>query len=114
MNTEHLQRIRARCAELLAIAEKRTQGRWEWETDCLYDDQGRIIVDASCLVGDELEEVKQTSAFIAACAGSAEAGWRATIAAIDAYILDESNSDSRNDLSAVADAIITAWPEELL
>lgn len=71
---DNLQRIRAKCARVLAANEK----------------------EPHTLLATHV------------------AALRSTIAAIDAYILDESNSDSRNDLSAVADAIIAAWPEELL
>lgn len=49
--------------------------------------------------------------FIAACTGSAEAGWRSTITAIDG--LDEMDCETHL-WKWIADAIIAAWPEELL
>jgi hypothetical protein len=103
MNTqEHLQKIKAKCQKLLAIAEKRTQG--QWSQDRLYvdtDDNNDLI---------KVEGNINNAAFIASCARSAEAGWRATIAAIEfaesmpGYIWPES-------LEAL---IIAAWPRELL
>jgi len=78
MTTEQrLQRIKAKCQELLAHAED--------------------------------------AAFIAACAGSAEAGWSSTLAAIEAIKNAASIygrlSCAENELQ---NAIIAAWPEELL
>lgn len=85
--TEHLQRIRARCVELLASAEKRTHGR-SIEHGAIRDER-------------------------------AEAGWRATIAAIDFIVRRiKWGWDGDRGLSAYADSmessIIAAWPEELL
>lgn len=133
MNTqEHLNRIKARCEQLLALAEKRTPGKWMY-SNILDGCDGRnggvitpcnhIIVGAKATLGN--------SNFIASCAGPAEAGWRATIAAIDwitsfslvdlspcsggscavATEVDERLDSIRHH--AVA-AIIAAWPEELL
>jgi hypothetical protein len=68
-----------------------------------------------CDGGSEIIEYCQAPdrVFIASCAGPAEAGWRATIAAIDAV-----ESVRENDLTwqfeEMASVIIAAWPEELL
>jgi len=100
--TEHLEKIKAKCTELLAIAEKRTAGRWSEDncaTVCLTT--GRRIIDDF--------ENDDDATFIAACAGPAEAGWRATIAAIDA--MDEFEDCAADRL---AEIITAAWPEELL
>jgi hypothetical protein len=101
MNTqEHLNRIKAKCQELLAIAEKRTQG--QWSQDHLYvdtDDNNNLIKAAGNI---------NNAAFIASCAGAAEAGWRATIAAIDVIELLEAHN------GPLATTIIAAWPQELL
>ena len=80
MNTEQkLTKIREKCVELLAIAEKRTDGRWEsfqnWVTI-------RALDVAKTFTGNKEKDAK----FIASCAGPAEAGWKATIAAIDAVV----------------------------
>lgn len=101
-NTEHLQRIRARCVELLAIAEKRKEGKWIARDDDVINKKGDYI--AACFSNYD----GRNSAFIAYCAGSAEAGWRATIAAIDGLLA----TDGAN--YKCVDAIIAAWPEDLL
>ena len=90
-----LQKIRAKCQELLALAEKRTPGKWDADGELKY-------------MGDD-------GIFIAACAGPAEAGWRATIAAIDALNICHESSDF-DDMNAWSglEAIIAAWPDELL
>lgn len=87
---EHLQRIRDRCVELLAM---RTQGK-------------RTPNSAW----------NQDAAFIAACAGSAEAGWLTTMAAIDAVPVTcrGANASFTSRESLLIDTILAAWPEELL
>ena len=74
---------------------------------------------------------EEGAAFIASCAGPAEAGWRATIAAVDAVLMlnsvDLSPCDGGSCMVATsaeesldmirgcaASAIIAAWPEEVL
>lgn len=114
MNTQdHLQRIKAKCQELLAIAEKRTPGEWK---SC-NGQKGTIIRRKSANVIGEPQDVARAwncwrkdgnAAFIASCAGSAEAGWRVTIAAID----DAKNYPAVNQ--CLVRKIIAAWPEELL
>lgn len=134
--TEHLQRIRARCVELLALAEKRTPGKWCWDMrgEKWFDIQLGVAYDRSgaALTGDisqlDVAEVDydeqvaeslntpQDAAFIAACAGAAEASWRSTIAAIDGLMLtDLYDSNPRQGGAAkTLNAILAAWPEELL
>jgi hypothetical protein len=103
---EHIQRIRARCVELLALAEKRTEGRWEhWE-----------CATANIYVGDHsiFANNYDDAIFIASCAGPAEAGWKATIAAIDLmFAMHGLAGIDIYALDATGD-IIAAWPEELL
>lgn len=112
--TEHLQLIRARCVELLEIAEKRTAGLWDaggkWDKD--YVDVGD---EAFCTMH------RSNATFIASCAGAAEAGWRATIAAVDAFFkMDGVTYGWDGDCEAtciadiMADSITSAWPIELL
>lgn len=119
---EHLKKIKAKCESLLAIAEKRTPGEWT-----LFHQQGErpgiecgdtsiVIIgreddfadDGGVRGRDDVEAI-HNAAFIASCAGTAEAGWRSTIAAIDALleIYDQPNEQIAHD-------IITAWPEEIL
>ncbi len=149
--TEHLARIRAKCVELLEIASKRTPGKWEWKKNrrgyhvlvhvChgeAYPNgdtvEKQILDDGSA--GDEyspaIDVTGPDARFIASCAGPAEAGWRATIAAIDGlnliYADTEGCADGSPDASALAkqcnatcgtaygtlEHILAAWPEELL
>jgi hypothetical protein len=112
MNTqEHLQKIKAKCQELLAIAEKRTAGRWAAATESVWaKDEGYEKVCDMLSEGDP--------DFIASCAGAAEAGWRATIAAIDG-IIDPESTETTHSWSiqynaATVACICEAWPEELL
>jgi hypothetical protein len=86
MNTqEHLQRIKAKCQELLAI--------WDGKRD------HNIIYTASC-------------------GKQAEAGWKATIAAIDGIVDSESSEITHSWAiqynAATVARICEAWPEELL
>lgn len=133
MNTvEHLQLIRARCVELLEIADKRTAGAWRCahkkrETGS-YSIQTYYIPyikkDSNVIAeGWESDEEKDSDfTFIAACAGAAEAGWRATITAIDGLqgyaAFTESDNASVCLIGQPAqdaiNSIITAWPIELL
>lgn len=69
---EHLKLIDAHLANLLAIADKRTPGEWEKCGEGVAQKAGYLHV--AC---DEHD-----SDFIASGAGNAEAGWRATRAAI--------------------------------
>ena len=92
MNTqEHLNRIKAKCQELLEI--------WDGKRD-------------------------HNSIYMASCGKQAEAGWRATIAAIDDTLnVDESLSDDVQKITTemmlvangrMVEQILAAWPIELL
>lgn len=111
--TEHLDAIVARCTELLAIAEKRTQGEWKYETEIFDgwggDERGHYVTYGKGL-NVCLEAGEADATFIAACAGTAEAGWRATIAAIRVIRAMSFVSD-RSGFTA---EIIAAWPPETL
>jgi len=115
---EHLQRIRAKCVELLEIAGKRTPGKWK--AGGKYD---RDYVSAG-VWDDEVfcTGHRYNAAFIAACAGRAEAGWRNTIDEIDELMPHVIASESKAIPPTVMQAhanrrsekIKAAWPEELL
>jgi len=136
MNTEeHLNRIVAKCRELLAIAERRTPGKWHVGTNgCdpesggepafpgVHNDSGLPHGgDFVCDTLGDSDTCKANAAFIANCAGPAEAGWRATIAAIEGFRTGSyCYSTTADALAAQAfckeqlEQIIAAWPEELL
>lgn len=120
---ERLNRIVAKCRELLAIAEKRTSGKWIFETVTTSCGVCHKVgpfpwregkMNHACIYVDYPSpgpldtELKANAAFIAYCAGPAEAGWRATIAAIEFL------KCGRFFESNIADEIVAAWPEELL
>jgi len=124
--TEHLARIRARCVELLEIASKRTPGEWSTHR---HPDGEPIGVGGDEFCGSPSVcylNACANSDFIASCAGPAEAGWRATIAAIDGLLALIENAKGWVDDNGCAgsaihhhanpmlNAIIAAWPEELL
>ena len=108
---EHLNRIKAKCQELLAIAEKRTAGEWT------VNRHPTEVIDATSILSEDGQEIccglkwhddwMGNGSFIASCAGAAEAGWRLTISMID---LTEWNDEE----GATSSAIIAAWPQELL
>ena len=105
--TEHLQKIKAKCEQLMAIAEKRTPGKWQPATETIW-------TDSECIAGDMTYDDTQ---FIASCAGHAEAGWRATSAACKsllARICSDCQCGAYDSALAEAKSIIAAWPEELL
>jgi len=143
MNTTntYLERIKTKCRELLAISRKRTPGAWRIES--------KYVNSAACISaginshGDgpadypinSLSENKlllNDADFIVSCANSAEAGWEATIAAINGLQIlrahHENIADSAPDANPrdffancalpifdiIINNIITAWPEEKL
>lgn len=115
---EHLQRIRAKCVENLAIAEKRTPGQWTEYRVSSGASEGGLCFGAGTMQTPpprQLQMMRVDAAFITACAGAAEAGWRSTIAAIDALDAAHISLPDGNDAAWNGiEAIIAAWPEELL
>ncbi len=130
---EHLDRIVARCHELLALAEKRTQGRWvsvPGDSYCAYPSV--VIENGKHLtlydVTDEEMDTAKTdfrfpgmnddAAFIAACAGAAEAMARSTISICDELLRILTTQPWESEGFQWADQyameIIAAWPEEQL
>jgi hypothetical protein len=102
---EHLDRIVAKCRELLAIAEKRTRG--PRELDCYTHGGGRLYVGFPRVLVAEYYRREDREYYFKASAGHAEASWRATVAAI------ESCREIRSpDTGQVLDAIVAAWTEE--
>lgn len=91
---ERLKAIRFKCVELLEMARARTPGDWRvFSTEDPYPgiDAGKtsIIKYGELDEGDGVQTGLVDANFIASCAGPAEAGWRATIASLDAYFAFE-------------------------
>ena len=143
--SEHLQRIKAKCESLLELASKRTPGKWGtqiYETLAAAQDEGffewaspinSLLTgpvgmvwsqngNASAGLPGSIEASADNVTFIASCAGPAEAGWRATIAAIDGFQRLskwnfpgwEGDHGIISEIEGEIDAILAAWPEEIL
>lgn len=117
--TEHLERIKAKCRANLALAEKRyTQGRWYQPRDARHLIYDHPTGGNHVLSMDDREGAYEDAAYIAACAGAAEAGWRATSEEIDGLLPYFHQSVTPSVLMSYAErrvaAILAAWPEELL
>jgi len=119
--TEHLERIKAKCHALIDLAEKRTPGKWDYNTSPGMQTVTAMDGAATIGLGFHLTCSNLTMPYIAACAGAAEAGWRATIEAIEGLqrALDYTGWEvhtymiKRHIEDSLA-AILAAWPEELL
>lgn len=120
---EHLNKIVAKCRELLTIADKRTPGKWTRQsklgTSILCENSqnnGRMICD----LPDSSPRRNQFSPnvdFISECAGAAEAGWLVTVAVIESLetvAVWHPSGAPKNEEAVAIDAIINAWPEEIL
>lgn len=112
---EHLEKIKAKCRANLALAEKRTPGDWiaanlgEATEATVRAESGFIVCTVNQFAasfGDKKDQAN--AAYIAACAGAAEAGWRSTIAAIDRLAFDTTAN------AEVIKLILSFWPEETL
>lgn len=110
---EKLKAIRAKCEELLETAKARREYPHKWEA---HGKRVAFLWGDGCHGGYWLESCELdegTAAFIASCAGPAEAGWRSTIAAIDFFNhLREIASDEpwlMADVGRKEVEIITAW-----
>ena len=114
---EQLQRIKTKCEQLLAIAEKRTPGKWTAWTSIHNGERmpARIRSDSYKQMAF-VNSSDETAKFIASCAGSAEAGWRSTIVAIDMILCLPAQVLTPEELSdtKAVKYLLSAWPEELL
>jgi hypothetical protein len=114
--TETLNAIAAKCRANLSLAEKRTPGEWKRAGElathitCRFSrNRGNLICDLPDTSGGD--QYAPNAAFIAACAGAAEAGWRTTLLAIDSVSLVNRGSSptlTQREERLVAE-IIAAW-----
>lgn len=105
---DHLRRIDAHLAKLLSLAEKRTPGEWR----CVNSPLGGSSQQ------DEYDEM-----FVEACAGNAEAGWRAVRAAIaEILAAHEARYESwclvcqelKQDPGSLQDYPLPPWADDIL
>ncbi len=127
---EHANAVVAKCHELLAIAEKRTPGKWikrpsrSWPIIVPDNDRMLPVAKVDCSVSDNnrpYEEAVNNAAFIASAAGPFEASLRSTIAAIegvrrvrDSLKVGEDKISRWDACNMELHAIIACWPVELL
>ena len=70
---------------------------------------GTLTVMGAGAWGTAMAKVAADAAYIAACAGAAEAGWRSTIAAIDTLRLVWKHTTPNSEARAMTESILTAW-----
>lgn len=125
---EHLRATDAHLGRLLDIAAKRTPGEWEVDQAVTWDQSRginpQIVQRNAYLTADD-------ATYIASCAGNAEAGWKATRAAIAAALqlqavsLSPCNGGScmvatdaedtlEGAVNTVIESILAAFPLELI
>lgn len=99
---EHLKLIDAHLERLLAIAEKRTPGKWVAGATIIGNGVDTTVCEMPSREKDSLAWHDNIH-FIASCAGNAEAGWKATRAAIvdwlSLYNATEGYADGAPDAS---------------
>jgi len=118
---EHLNLILTFCRSRLALAEKRTPGIFSVTTTQNQQPGYPFAVikfenafSWNTVISAHVRS-KEDAEFIAACAGAAEAGWCATIAAVIAILSSSQTTVHWHAiLKPMRDAIRAAYPLELL
>lgn len=131
MDTQQkLEKIKAKCEEIIRLGEKRTPGSWtrdEYAPHQIVAKNQACVASALACEESIAHDAPYNAAFISTLAGPAEAMARSTIAAIAGLLTlavvpqvdapDEMHqaweqcADEAND---VLNSILSAWPEELL
>ena len=124
---EHIKRIDAHLTALLELAAKRTPGEWTINKDRNWENYSVEADDTVCDFFYMSEEThhrhpfqegseENNAAFIASCAGNAEAGWCGAKAAISIILEAEENPSSFGSYTPrlLAENILAAWPIELI
>lgn len=116
---DHLRAIDAHLANLLENAKERSPGRWEHFQK--LEDRGSNYWRIRCYSdgGDNLHGYcgENNAAFIASCAGDAEAGWESTrilIASIFDFVDAMSQFDCGGYQWDTVEKLLAQWPLELL
>jgi len=108
---DHLRKIDAHLANLLDIAKRRTPGRWKTRKGSRHGcdvETDRHAIAQCDFCGDSEDEAN--AAYIAACAGNAEAGWESTRAVLQLVLL----YDTHKHWDLVGMSILAQWPLETL
>jgi len=120
---QKIEKIRAKCQEILELGKLRTQGRWRIahgglgnkdKLDTVYatnDDLNYIAACRDYLCFYEPPRNTENASFIASCAGTAEAMARSTLSLLDAVVI---YGNSITSFQLITDSILKAWPDELL
>lgn len=116
---KHLKRIDAHLERLIGIAAKRTPGEWDASDNVCTADavEGGYFITCDSMKTNVSTDANNAT-YIASCAGNAEAGWRATRAAI-ACLLVICDPASGADYTNYGDEvflhkILAAFPFETL
>jgi hypothetical protein len=108
---QKIERIRAKCQEILELGKLRTQGLWNagalTEYHMIYD--SKYARHIARLNGLGLAE--ENAQFIASCAGASEAMAQSTLSLLDASFIYR---DSGFLPELITASILAAWPDELL
>ena len=120
---QKIEKIRAKCQEILELGKQRTQGKWIYPSPLATHiiceasrNHGNMICDCADSTPDSSQHTPDAS-FIASCAGTAEAMARSTLVALDAlqYIGDRCNGSDYSPMANVdLTRILESWPDELL
>lgn len=118
---QRLAGIRAKCVELLKIAEQRTPGKWDHYSDRVcsnseFHDEAQVDNVDVCQgitwrKDSPKQKIGENLIFIASCAVNAESGWRSTVAAIDhiSELLRHPLPELTAAAEALADVILNEW-----
>ena len=111
---DHLRLIDAHLEHLLDIAAKRTPGEWDASDNVCTADavEGGYFITCDSMKTNVSTDANNAT-YIASCAGNAEAGWRATRAAIADW-LSLYNSTECNEVASICrinmQHILAAFP----
>jgi hypothetical protein len=121
---DHLRAIDAHLDTLLALSAKRSPGEWIHSHNVIQSEEfAEYLISCNSHHTTEIQD-EANAAFIAACAGRAEAGWRSTHAIVKHALMVIEFHPTRptlpvplNELEESEDnaqRILAAWPLELL
>lgn len=120
---DHLRILDAHLDRLLETAKTRTPGRWKvnehsWQDSSIWSPStGKTTAILSIEDDEESAEDEgllrdANAAYIASCAGNAEAGWKSTQRIIKEAIFLE--SDAPQKMSSILKILLEEWPIELI